>query len=109
MKLLSSGAEKNIQSFADKSEYTIMFGPDKCGVQSKIHFIIKLRNPKNNTVSEHHAPQSKNIPDFADRKTHLFTLRLKKDNSYEVLMDMSSIYSGNMLRVNLLSLHPSIL
>ncbi|KAI6176720.1 Calreticulin family protein [Aphelenchoides bicaudatus] len=97
LKLLSSGAEKNIQSFADKTEYTIMFGPDKCGTQSKVHFIIKLKNPKNGTVSEHHAPQPKNIPEFADRKSHLFTLKLRKDNSYEVQVDMNTLYSGNML------------
>lgn len=106
VKLLSSGAEKNIQLFADKTEYTIMFGPDKCGTQSKVHFIIKLKNPINGTVTEHHAPQPKSIPDFADRKTHLFTLRLKKDNSYEVLMDMSSIYSGNMLKDLVPSVQP---
>lgn len=44
LKLLSSGAD--IVRFGDKTEYTIMFGPDKCGVQSKVHFIIKLKNPK---------------------------------------------------------------
>ncbi|KAI6241588.1 Calreticulin family protein [Aphelenchoides fujianensis] len=96
IKLLNEG-EKNIQSFTDKTEFSIMFGPDKCGATSKIHFIVKLRNPKNGTISEHHAPQPKSIPEFADRKTHLFTLKLKRDNSYEVLLDGKSLYYGNML------------
>lgn len=100
MKLLSSGAEKDIRSFADKTEYSIMFGPDKCGTQSKVHFIIKSKNPKNGTVSEHHAPQPKTAPEFADRKSHLFTLKLRKDNSYEVQMDMNTLYSGNMKTVS---------
>jgi calnexin len=77
-----------------------MFGPDKCGTQSKVHFIIKLKNPKNETVSEHHAPQPKNIPEFADRKSHLFTLKLRKDNSYEVQLDMNILYSGNLKTVS---------
>jgi calnexin len=51
MKLLSKGAEKDISSFKDKTEFTIMFGPDKCGAQSKIHFIVKIRNPINGTIS----------------------------------------------------------
>jgi len=108
MKLLSSGAEKDIRSFADKTEYTIMFGPDKCGTQSKVHFIINIRNPKNGTVKEHHAPQPKNIPDFADRKTHLFTLRLRKDNSYEVLVDTNSLYSGSLLKDLIPSAQPPV-
>lgn len=28
-----------------------MFGPDKCGMTSKIHFIIRLENPKNGTIT----------------------------------------------------------
>ncbi|KAI6187905.1 Calreticulin family protein [Aphelenchoides besseyi] len=96
IKLLNEGAEK-IQSFADKTEYSIMFGPDKCGAQSKVHFIIKLKNPHNGTISEHHAPQPKSIPEFADRKTHLFTLKMKRNNNYEVLLDNKSLYYGNML------------
>lgn len=51
LKLLSEGAEKNIQGFTDATEYTIMFGPDKCGPQSKVHFILKIENPVNKTIS----------------------------------------------------------
>ncbi|KAF1634715.1 UNVERIFIED_CONTAM: Calnexin, partial [Eudyptes robustus] len=75
-----------------------MFGPDKCGPQSKIHFILKVANPINGTVSEHHAPQPKNIPDVTDKKTHLFTLKLRKNNDYEVLLDGNSLYYGSMMR-----------
>lgn len=51
LKLLSAGAEKKIGMFNDKTPYTIMFGPDKCGQSAKVHFIIKLKNPKNDSVS----------------------------------------------------------
>uniref|UniRef100_A0A1I7STR1 Calnexin n=1 Tax=Bursaphelenchus xylophilus TaxID=6326 RepID=A0A1I7STR1_BURXY len=98
VKLLSEGAEKDISSFTDRTDYTIMFGPDKCGPQSKIHFILKVANPINGTVSEHHAPQPKNIPDVTDKKTHLFTLKLRKNNDYEVLLDGNSLYYGSMMR-----------
>jgi calnexin len=51
MKLLSKGAEKDLKNFQDKTPYTIMFGPDKCGMTSKVHFIIRYENPKNHTIS----------------------------------------------------------
>ncbi len=51
MKLLTAGAEKNLREFRDKTPYTIMFGPDKCGLTSKVHFILRYINPKNGSDS----------------------------------------------------------
>lgn len=50
VKLLSANDEK-VENFHDRTPYTIMFGPDKCGVSSKVHFIIRHKNPKNGTIS----------------------------------------------------------
>lgn len=33
------------RKFYDKSPYTIMFGPDKCGNDNKLHFIFRHKNP----------------------------------------------------------------
>ncbi|NXQ60515.1 CLGN protein, partial [Anthoscopus minutus] len=38
IKLLSSTNELNLDYFFDKTPYTIMFGPDKCGEDYKLHF-----------------------------------------------------------------------
>lgn len=35
----------------DKTGYTIMFGPDKCSPNGKVHLIFRYRNPKNGTIS----------------------------------------------------------
>lgn len=52
-----------------------MFGPDKCGMSSKVHFIIRFRNPVTGEVEEKHSKQSEESKDFFDdKKTHLFTL-----------------------------------
>ena len=52
-----------------------MFGPDKCGMNSKIHFIVRFRNPKTGEVEEKHSKQSDSSKDFFDdKRTHLFTL-----------------------------------
>lgn len=42
IKLLSSGIETtDLTLFNDKTKYTIMFGPDKCGNDFKLHFIFR--------------------------------------------------------------------
>lgn len=61
--------------FADNTPYSIMFGPDRCGVNSKIHFIVQFKNPKTGEVEEKHSKQSaESMEFFTDKKTHLFTL-----------------------------------
>ena len=45
MKLLTAGTGLDLKTFNDKTGYTIMFGPDKCGLTSKLHFIIRYKNP----------------------------------------------------------------
>ncbi len=52
-----------------------MFGPDKCGQSSKIHFILKYKNPMTGEVEEKHSKQStEGMGFFDDKRTHLFTL-----------------------------------
>ncbi|KOB68799.1 Calnexin, partial [Operophtera brumata] len=41
--------------FHDQTAYTIMFGPDKCGNDNKLHFIFRHKNPKNGTIEEKHS------------------------------------------------------
>ncbi|VDN39267.1 unnamed protein product [Gongylonema pulchrum] len=93
VKLLTEGAEKKLDEFTDKTPYTIMFGPDKCGATSKVHFIVRFRNPKNGTTSEHHAKQpSKSVSTyFDDHRTHLYTLIVRHDETFTVLVDESKI------------------
>ncbi|NWH96403.1 CLGN protein, partial [Aegithalos caudatus] len=38
IKLLSSSNDLNLEYFFDKTPYTIMFGPEKCGEDYKLHF-----------------------------------------------------------------------
>lgn len=60
IKLLSSGKETtDLRTFQDKTPYTIMFGPDKCGNDIKLHFIFRHVNPINGSVSEKHCRKPK--------------------------------------------------
>ncbi|MCP9259507.1 Calnexin [Dirofilaria immitis] len=105
VKLLTEGIEV-LEEFTDKTPYTIMFGPDKCGAKSSILFIVRFKNPKNGTISEHHMKQpSKSVSTyFDDHKTHLYTLIVRSDETFTVLVDESKIMSGNLIT----DLEPSI-
>uniref|UniRef100_A0A914GXN4 Calnexin n=1 Tax=Globodera rostochiensis TaxID=31243 RepID=A0A914GXN4_GLORO len=107
LKLLRDDASKELKEFNDKTPYVIMFGPDKCGMTSKVHLILQHRNPKNGTISEHHAKQpTKSLSNyFEDKKNHLYTLVIRPDNSFSVSVDRKEIMSGSLLS----DLEPSII
>uniref|UniRef100_A0A672Z331 Calmegin n=1 Tax=Sphaeramia orbicularis TaxID=375764 RepID=A0A672Z331_9TELE len=93
IKLLSDTGSLNLEQFHDRTPYTIMFGPDKCGEDYKLHFIFRHQNPLNKDVEEKHAKRADvDLKKFyTDKKTHLYTLVLNPDNSYEMFIDQSSV------------------
>ncbi|CAB3401507.1 unnamed protein product [Caenorhabditis bovis] len=99
LKLLSEGAEKNLATVQDKTPYTIMFGPDKCGSTGKVHLIFRYNNPKNGSIDEYHAKQPSNVGTtyWDDHNTHLYTLVLKPSGDFAVSVDGKSLFYGNML------------
>ncbi|KIW50413.1 hypothetical protein PV05_12002 [Exophiala xenobiotica] len=95
MKLLKENKELHAEEFSNTSPYVIMFGPDKCGATNKVHFIFKHKNPKTGEYEEKHLkspPQAKN-----DKLTHLYTLIVKPDNTFEMLIDNKSAKNGSLL------------
>ena len=54
VKLLSSSKDLDLRHLTDKTPYTIMFGPDKCGSDSKFHFIFRHVHPDTGAVEEKH-------------------------------------------------------
>lgn len=100
LKLLSAGAgTKNLAEFTDKTSYTIMFGPDKCGNDHKLHFIFRHRNPLNGTIEEKHCkkPKERLEEAFADKQPHLYTLIITPQNTFEILLDRKIVNSGSLL------------
>ncbi|KIH65401.1 calreticulin family protein [Ancylostoma duodenale] len=108
LKLLSAGAEKNLASVQDKTPYTIMFGPDKCGANGKVHLIFRYTNPKNGSTDEYHAKQPSNLGTtyWDDHQTHLYTLVFNPDGAFTVSVDQKQIMSGNVLNDLVPSLQP---
>lgn len=99
IKLLSKEPSVDLKAFHDKSPYTIMFGPDKCGMDNKLHFIFRHKNPKTGEIEEKHAKKpTANIDSyFTDRKTHLYTLVVSPDQTFEIRIDNGVVNKGSLL------------
>lgn len=61
LKLLTQDGlgDEGLAAFNDRTPYTIMFGPDKCGNDVKLHFIFRHVNPLTGAVEEKHCRKSK--------------------------------------------------
>ncbi|XP_026326418.1 calnexin [Hyposmocoma kahamanoa] len=101
IKLLSKGTDTkaDLRKFYDQTPYTIMFGPDKCGNDNKLHFIFRHQNPINGTFEEKHSKKpSKRIDEFyTDKEPHLYTLIVRPDNTFTILVDNKEVNSGSLL------------
>merc|ERR1711871_461643 len=92
LKFLSG--EPNLEEIEEKTGYTVMFGPDKCGTTNKIHLILRFQNAKSSEWKEHHL---KNPPTMKnDQLPHLYTAVLRPDNSFEIFVDQVSVKSGSL-------------
>ncbi|KAF6775669.1 hypothetical protein AHF37_04763, partial [Paragonimus kellicotti] len=100
LKLISDSPHLDLNNFNDKTPYTIMFGPDKCGLDHKFHFIIRYKNPKTGEIEEKHAKKVTSDIDryFSDKRTHLYTLVLRSDNTFERYIDQVKVQSGSLLK-----------
>ncbi|XP_039746107.1 calnexin isoform X2 [Pararge aegeria] len=101
IKLLSKGVntKADLRQFHDQTPYTIMFGPDKCGNDNKLHFIFRHKNPKNGTIEEKHAKKpTQRLDDiYKDKEPHLYTLVVRPDNTFTILVDNKEANSGSLL------------
>lgn len=87
LKLLPAGLDQ--ENFNGDSQYNIMFGPDICGSSTKRTHLIFTHNGKNHLVK-------KDIKCETDEFTHLYTLIVHPDNTYEVLIDQKSVAKGSI-------------
>ncbi|KAL1504930.1 hypothetical protein AB1Y20_008697 [Prymnesium parvum] len=91
IKLLPDGLKQ--ETFGGDDEYHIMFGPDLCGYDvSHIHAIFNHKGKnllKKDKISLEYAEKN----EF----THLYTLHVKPDGTYEVFFDLTSKAKGNLI------------
>lgn len=88
-----------LAQFHDKTPYTIMFGPDKCGLDYKLHFIFRHKNPKTGEITEKHAKKPTGSIEnyFTDKNTHLYQLVINPDNTFKISIDGYVVNEGNLL------------
>eukprot|EP01041_Mallomonas_annulata_P011429 gene11429-23905_t len=94
VKLLRQSDDLDIKNLDNKTPYSIMFGPDKCGTHNKVHFIVNHQNPISKEWEEKHFKDAP--PIRGDKKTHLYTLHIKNDNSFEIFIDKKSSKKGDL-------------
>jgi calnexin len=91
---LDSEIKNNIE-FSDKTPYIIMFGPDKCGNDNKVHFIIKSLNEKTGDYEEFQLkkpPMAKIV-----QTTSLYTLIIEPNQDFQIRINGDIVRSGNLL------------
>lgn len=76
------------KAFDGETEYFMMFGPDICGYTKKIHLIFNY-NGKNLLWKKE--PRCED-----DKLTHVYTVVVNTDNTYEVLVDGVTKESGSL-------------
>ncbi|KAK4058363.1 calnexin [Microbotryomycetes sp. JL221] len=95
LKLLTdSDAGVQAAEFSDKTPYTIMFGPDRCGSTNKVHFIFRHTNPLTGEIEEKHlvSPPAPKI----EKTTALYTLIVRPDQTYEIKVNNESVKKGSL-------------
>ncbi|KAI9282278.1 Calreticulin family-domain-containing protein [Sporodiniella umbellata] len=77
------------KAFNGDSEYNIMFGPDICGPKAMVHAIFNYKGTNYDLKKSVEAPK--------DSYTHTYTLIVKPDQTYEILVDSEKKASGSLL------------
>ncbi|KAH6770331.1 calreticulin 3 [Perilla frutescens var. hirtella] len=87
IKLLSGYV--NQKKFGGDTPYSLMFGPDICGPQTKtLHVIVSYQGQN--------YPIKKDLQCETDKLTHFYTFILRPDATYSVLVDNRERESGSM-------------
>ncbi|KFQ97935.1 Calreticulin, partial [Opisthocomus hoazin] len=77
------------KNLSGDSQHYIMFGPDICGSETKkVHVILNYKNKPH--------PIRKPIRCKVDGYTHLYSLIIRPDQTYEVKIDNEMVASGNL-------------
>jgi calreticulin len=91
IKLMPGGKKFKAADFGGDTAYAIMFGPDICGSSNKkTHVILAAEKKKDNLLIK------KDIPCETDDLTHLYTLVIRPDNTFEVFVDDKSVRAGKL-------------
>ena len=78
----------DVKSFGGDTPYAVMFGPDKCGYNSRTHVIFTY-NGENLLIKREPRMETGGL-------TNTYTLIVKPDNTYEVRINNEEVQSGSL-------------
>jgi len=87
IKVLPKGIDQ--ENFNGDAPYNIMFGPDICCTTRRVHVIFNYKGTNHLLKRE--------IPAPTDEETHVYTLIVKPDQTYKVLIDNEEKQSGKLV------------
>ncbi|PTB79518.1 calnexin [Trichoderma longibrachiatum ATCC 18648] len=82
MKLLRDNKALHQDEFSNTTPYVIMFGPDKCGHNNRVHFIVNHKNPKTGEYEEKHLNSAPTVN--VVKTTELYTLIVHPNNTFSI-------------------------
>lgn len=91
IKLLGEGFDGNLHK---DSHFVLMFGPDQCGTDDRIHLILNKYNPVSGEYLEHHLrtpPMSR-----GGHFSNLYTLVLHQDQTFEIRINGEVAKAGSL-------------
>jgi len=92
LKVLPESSE--MENFGGSTPYALMFGPDICGKGTKkVHFILAKQDEHGN---EKQYQMKKTIKAKTDELTHVYTLIIKPNDDFEILIDGKSEINANI-------------
>jgi calreticulin len=90
IKLLPGGDKFDSKNFGGDTPYGIMFGPDICGGTKRTHVILHSEDKGEGLLIK------KDVPCETDVFSHLYTLVVRPDNTFEVFVDNKSVRDGKL-------------
>ncbi|KAF3768972.1 Calreticulin-domain-containing protein, partial [Cryphonectria parasitica EP155] len=104
MKLLRENEALHQDEFSNTTPYVIMFGPDKCGHNNKVHFIFNHKNPKTGEYEEKHV-KSPNAARIV-KTSELYTLIVHPNNTFIIELNGEQVKTGSLLEDFVPSVNP---
>lgn len=92
----STGGIGDMAKLDADTPFSVMFGPDKCGISNKVHFIMQYQDPVTKVWEEKKFNNTPAAP--LDKLSHLYTLYVNgEDNSFQIYIDKELEAEGNLL------------
>ncbi|KAL7913075.1 calnexin [Trichoderma velutinum] len=95
MKLLRDNKALHQDEFSNATPYVIMFGPDKCGHNNRVHFIVNHKNPKTGEYEEKHLNTAPSVNIV--KTTELYTLIVHPNNTFSIKQNGVETKAGSLL------------